>query len=119
MHEVARQPSERQSLYIGLYNEPEKNEGFLYRKSKQPPDDALALKTKSKTSYTMRSGNHPSRSDKGSTTEMFIRSCVPQAGLPWERPCFYFLTANNPATIGQGATAAACGGKSRLKHGEN
>ena len=59
MHEVARQPSERQSLYIGLYNEPEKNEGFLYSKSKQPPDDTLELKTKSQTSYTMRSGNHP------------------------------------------------------------
>ena len=78
------------------------------------------LKTKSQTSsYTMRSGNYPSRGDKGSTTEMFINPCVPQAGLPWERPCFYFLTTNNPTTSGQRATAAVCGGKSGLKQGEN
>ena len=66
----------------------------------------------------MRSGNYPSRSNKGSTTEMCLRLCVPQAGLPWERPCFHLLTANNPATSGQGATAAVCGGKSGLKQGE-
>ena len=63
----------------------------------------------------MRSGNHPSRSDKGSTTEMFIRPCVPQAGLPWERPSFYFPTATNPATSGQCATAAVCGGEIKVK----
>ena len=66
----------------------------------------------------MGSGNYPSRSNKGSTTEMCFRLCVPQAGLPWERPCFHLLTANNPATSGQGATAAVCGGKSGLKQGE-
>ena len=69
----------------------------------------------------MGSSNYPSRSNEGSTTEMCFRLCVPQAGLPWERPCFHLLTANNPATSGQGATAAVCVGKSglMLKQGEN
>ena len=82
--------------------------------------DRASLKTKSQTcsSYTMGSGNYPSRSNKRSTTEMCFRLCVPQAGLPWERPCFHLLTANNSATSGQGATAAVCGGKSGLKQGE-